>query len=155
MRETSSDRLADPTVNSVYRSWWKPGSSEGAEQIISRAYTVAEAQDLYTELRQRQFSPRGTLPPYELFVEFQPPDGIDFQSEVADEFYLACGWWTWAYCEAIARYQNYVVELRLDWETEYEGNTAYGLTEAEVEAVVRAMDAKFAEAMETFYPSPP
>jgi hypothetical protein len=29
MRETSPARLAEPTVNSVYRSWWKPGSSEG------------------------------------------------------------------------------------------------------------------------------
>ncbi len=40
--------------------------------------------------------------------------------------------------------------MRLKLETEYRGHVTHGLTYSEIEAVVKAMDAKFAEAQETF-----
>ena len=106
------DSVTDPSVNHVGRSWGRQGISGTVTQAIWRTYTVAEAERWYNELRASQYHPRSTLPSYELFLEFEPPDEIDFQSQVADEFYLACGWWTSAYCEVIARYRNYGVEMR-------------------------------------------
>lgn len=144
----------DPTVNHVAREW-EGGEYGLAFQSIWRAYTVADAKEKYDELLASQFHPSTTLPPYEIFVEFKPPDEISFHSQVVDEFYMACGWWGTAYCEVVARYHNYVTEMRLGLEAEYEGNTNDGLTYSETEAVVRAMDAMFAEAMEEFYPSSP
>jgi len=144
-----NNATTDPTINHVAREWEGNGV---AFQSIWRAYTGLDAERKYDELRASQFHPSRTLPPYEVFVEFKPPDEIRFQSHVADEFYIACGWWTWAYCEVIARYRNYVVELRLDQEATYEGHVTHGLTYPEIEAVVRAMDARFSEVMETFYP---
>jgi hypothetical protein len=156
IRDHPQDSLTDRTINHVYRSWW--GKAEGTgkvEQTIWRAYTIASAQELYAELRQSQFYVHRTPSPPDFFVAFEPPDEIDFQSQIADEFYLACGWRIWARCEVIARYCNYVVDMRLDQEAEHEEHVTHGLTYAEIEAVVRVMDAKFAEAMETFSTSPP
>ncbi len=146
----------DPTINHVYRKWWGQawGDARSAEQAIWRAYSIADAIKKYKELRQSQFHPRVT-PKYDLFIEFVPPAEINFQSEVADEFYLACGWWGTAYCEIIARYRNYVVDMSLDLEARYDGHVSHGLTYAEIETVIRAMDAKFAEAMKEFYPTSP
>jgi len=156
IRDHPQGSLTDSTIDHVYRSWWGKAQSSGkADQAVWRAYTTGDAENWYAELRQRQFHPSRTLPPYELFLEFEPPDEIDFHSQVADEFYLACGWWTWAYCEVVARYRNYVVDMHLDLEAEYAGHTSEGLTYAEIETAVRAMDAKFAEAMAQFYPSRP
>jgi hypothetical protein len=43
----------------------------------------------------------------------------------------------------------------IDQEMECEGYTNRGLTYSEIEDLIRVMDAKFAEAMEEFYPSSP
>jgi hypothetical protein len=141
----------DPTINSVAREWWQVGTSRSVRQEISRAYTIADAQEGYTKLRG-QFRPTRRLHPADFYMEFEPPEEINFQSQAADEFYLACGWWTWAYCRVIARYHNYTVEMHLDLEAEYEGHITQGLTFAEIETIVRAMDAKFAEGMGMPYP---
>ncbi len=157
VREREFPDTPDPTINHVYRSWWNQarGTSGGADQAIWRAYTIADAQEKYEALRESQFYVHFTPSPDEFFADFKPPSEIDFQSQVADEFYLACGWRIWAHCEVLARYRNYVVNMSLDLEAEYEGHVTYGLTYPEIEAVIRAMDAKFAEAMEEFYPSSP
>lgn len=158
IRDHPQGSLTDPTINHVYRSWWNEaeGSSGKVQQHIWRAYTIVDANERYAELRQNPvllscFTPS----PYDFYVEFYPPSEISFQSQVADEFYLTCGWRGVAYCEVIARYRNYLVEMRLEREAEYEGHVSEGLTYPEIEAVVRAMDAKFTETVETFYPSPP
>jgi hypothetical protein len=156
IRDLPQGMMTNPTINHVYRSWW--GEAEGVgkvEQAIWRAYTIADAEDKYAELRQSQFYVHRTSSPPDFYVPFEPPDEINFQSQVADEFYLACGWRIWARCEVVARYRNYVVDMRLDLEAEYEGHATHGLTYPEIEAVVRAMDAKFAEAMGEFYPTSP
>ena len=145
----------DPTVNHVAREWGRKEISGTAFQSIWRAYTVADAERKYDELRASQFEPSRPLYPGTIFVPFAPPAEINLQSQVADELYLACGWWGVAYCEVVARYRNYTVELRLDLEAEYEGHTTVGLTYPEIETIVRAMDAKFAEAMGEFYPTSP
>jgi hypothetical protein len=152
-RDHPQGSLTDRTINHVYRSWW--GEAEGAgkvEQAIWRAYTVADAEKKYADLRQSQFYAHRTPSPPEFFVAFEPPDEINFRSQIADEFYIACGWRIWARCEVIARYCNYVVDMRLDQEAEREGHVTHGSTYTEIEAMVRAMDAKFAEAMGEFYP---
>jgi hypothetical protein len=144
----------DPAANHVWREWWGPPDESGfVFQSIWRAYTVAAAEERYDELRVSQFEPSRPSP-YDTFVPFEPPDEIGVRSQVADEFYVACGWWGRAYCEVVARYRNYVVELHLDREAECEGRVSEGLTYPEIETIVTAMDARFAEAMEEFYPTP-
>ncbi|MCL4871885.1 MAG: hypothetical protein KJ063_23245 [Anaerolineae bacterium] len=49
----------------------------------------------------------------------------------------------------MSRYQNYVVFLRLDQQAEFEGHITNGLTPAEIEAVIWAMEAEFAEHLGT------
>lgn len=144
----------DPSVNHIAREW-EGGKYGLAFQSIWRAYTVADAEEKYDELLASQFKPSRPLYPGTVFVPFEPPTEIDFQSRIADEYYLACGWWDTAYCEVVARYRNYVVEMRLGRAAEYEGNINDGLTYPEIVVVLRAMDAKFTEAIEEFYPAPP
>jgi hypothetical protein len=141
----------DPTINHVYRSWYDETEDWGkAEQAIWRAYTTEDAREKYAELRQMpQLLPHYTPGPYEFYAEFKPPPEIDFQSQIADEFYLACGRRNGFQCRVIARYRNYVSYMRLYLEIEYEGRTREGLTYQEIEVVVRAMDAKFADFLAT------
>lgn len=151
IRDHPQGSLADPTINHVYRSWWGKAQGNGkADQAIWRATSIADSRPHYDELRGSQFEPSRPLASGTTYVPFEPPTAIDFQSKVADEFYLACGWWDWAYCEVIARYRNYVVEMSLDLEAEYEGYSTRGLTYADIETVVEAMDAKFAEFLNAF-----
>ncbi len=140
------DLFNDPTINHVSREFWNPDKGSGQiAQSIWRAYTLADAQAKYADLRGSQFAPSRPLYPGTIFVPFEPPVPNDLRSKTADEFYLACGWWGPAYCEVVARYRNYVVELRLDQEAEHEGNVTHGLTQIQVGAAVTAMDVKFAE----------
>ena len=143
----------DPTINHLAREWYHEGCSGGVFQSIWRAYTAGAAAGKYDGLRDSQFNFGPPADPGAAFIPLKPPEEIDFQSEAADEFYLACGWSTWAYCELVARYRNYVVEMRLDLQAEYEGQVHCGLTYPEIEAAIRAMDAKFAWALETL-PTP-
>jgi hypothetical protein len=140
----------DPTINFISREWWQVGTSRSVRQSIWRAYTTVDAQEKYDELRG-QFRPTGPLHPTDFYVEFEPPEEINFKSQAADEFYLACGWWTWAYCKVIGHYHNYVVEMSLDLEAECEGHITQGLTHAEIATIVVAMDTKFVEGMEILY----
>lgn len=134
-----------PRANHVHRRYGNPPSVGIVSQDIWRAYTVADAEEKYTELRQSQFQPR--LPAEEMVAPWEPPDEIAFQSIVADEYYLACGWEEWASCQYLARYRNYVTYLRLDRQAEMEERQSQGLTYAEIEAVLKAVDAKFSEAL--------
>jgi hypothetical protein len=144
----------DPRANHVHRRFSNPPIAGIVSQDIWRAYTTVEAERKYDKLRASQFKPSRSLYPGTTFVPFEPPAEISFQSQVADEVYLACGWIGWAFCQVIARYRNYVVYMRLDREAQFEGNHSSGLTYAEIEAVVGAMDAKFAAVIEASYPSP-
>ncbi|MEJ2149982.1 MAG: hypothetical protein P8Z40_10925 [Chloroflexota bacterium] len=157
IRDLPYDKMTDPTTNHVYRSWWWEMVGSGkVEQDIWRSYTVEDAEKHYAELRQSQFHPSRTPHPDDTFVEFEPPEEITFRSQIADEFYLACGrWGRGPECVVVARYRNYVTQLRIDQEMECEGYTNRGLKYSEIEDLIRAMDARFVEAMEEFYPSPP
>lgn len=150
-------RIMDPTINHVAREWWNPEKgSAGIMQSIWRAYAIEDAQEKYIELRQSPvLLSRFTPSPYDFYVEFRPPSEIGFQSQIADEFYIACGWIVWSYCEVVTRYRNYVVDMQLNLEAEHAEHVSHGLTYSEIDAVVEAMDARFAEAMEEFYPSSP
>ena len=151
IRTMPIDSLTDPTVNHVYRSWW--GESKGAgkvQQAIWRSYTIADAEKHYAELRQSQFYLLSTPPPSDFYVPFEPPDEIDFHSQIADEFYLACGWRIWAYCEVVARYHNYVVAMDMKLEAKHEGHVTQGLAYAEIEDAVRAMDARFEQVLNSY-----
>lgn len=148
-----SEADTDPTVNHVARRWGHMSGAKG-EQAIWRAYTVGDAERKYNELRQSQFQPREPLYPGTIFVKFEPPAEIDFHSQIADEFYLACGWWGWAYCQVVARYRNYVVYMSLDQQADHEGTHTDGLSYAEIEVIVRAIDTKFVESLDSL-PTPP
>jgi len=150
-RDSPKDSLNDPTINHVYRSWWGQAKGHGGvEQSIWRAYKIADAEELYEDLRGRQFLEGYTPPPDESYAEFRPPHEINFQSKIADEFYIACGWRAWGYCQVLARYRNYVTYMKLDLDGQYKGYTTIGLTYLEIETILNAMDAKFAEFLSAF-----
>ena len=72
---------------------------------------------------------------------------------MADEFYFACGWVSVAYCELVARYRNYVVDFRVDHQAELGNNKSQGLTYAEIEHALIAVDSKITEKIDTL-PTP-
>ncbi len=137
----------DPTINHVGREWWNPRKGSAyISQSIWRSYTVSDAKKGYIELRQSPLLLARLTPiPEDFYVEFSPPPELSFQSQVADEFYLACGWDVWAYCEVVARYRNYTLELNLPLEAEYQGRIRQGLTYREMDAALKAMDNEFQE----------
>ena len=48
-------------------------------------------------------------------VAWMVPDNLTFSSATADEFYVACGYWSNRYrCKWISRYQEYVIFLNAD-----------------------------------------
>ena len=147
------DIVTDPTVNYVSRSWEHIGLSGTYNQQIWRAYSVADAVEKYSELLNG-FEPQTELAPEVVYVPFEPPSEIQLANLSADEFYLACGQLAIVYCQAIARYRNYVVLFYLSLESEFQGQKDPGLTYAEIENVLRSMDTKFQGALETL-PTPP
>lgn len=138
-----------PQANHVHREFGNPPSSGIVSQDIWRAYTIADAEEKYAELRQSQFQPR--LAREEMVSPWESPEEIEFRSEVADEWHLACGWEEWAYCQYLVRYRNYVTYLRLDREAKLDDRTSQGLTYAEIEAVLKVADAKFGTALEQLF----
>lgn len=153
IRDMPQGSLTDPTINHVYRSWWGETQGDGkVDQSIWRAYTIDDAEEQYAKLRQQSmFRPDFTPSPQDLYLEFKQPPEITFYSEIADEFFLACGWLYGAQCHVIARYRNYVTYMTLDLDGQsYNGYTTIGLTYPEMETILNAMDAKFAEFLNAF-----
>jgi hypothetical protein len=146
--EFPQDTSTDPTTNHVGRTWGNMVNGAGAEQAIWRAYSIVDAQRKYDEL-QTQFNPSRPSVPNAIFVEPKTPTEISFQSQVADEMHLACGWVHIAYCVVVARYRNYVTDIRVDLQAEHEGIHSNGLTYEQIENIVTAMDAKFANFLST------
>lgn len=130
-----------PRANHVHRDFSNPPSAGFVSQDIWRAYTIADAKEKYAELRQSQFQPR--LAPEEMVAPWEPPTEIGFQSSVADEFYLACGWEEWAYCQYLARYRNYVTYLHLGRHAEQGSLRSVGLTFSEIEEVLNGVETQF------------
>ncbi len=152
IRDWPKGSLTDTTINHVYRSWWGKRQGYGkVEQHIWRSYTIEDARAFYLELRQDQFDPLRTPHPDQIYVPYNTPEEIKFQSQLAQEFYLACGWSAFPQCVAIARYKNYVVEIITDWETiGPDGKTRNGLTYKELEKILVEMDGKFSEFLATY-----
>jgi hypothetical protein len=136
------DTSTDPTANHIWRTWGHMSGAK-AEQAIWRAYSIIDAQKKYDEL-QSQFHPSRPSEPDAIFIEPKPPTEISFQSQIVDEMHLACGWVYTAYCVVVARYRNYVTEVRMDLQTEHEGIHSDGLMYEQVENILIAMDTKFA-----------
>jgi hypothetical protein len=151
-RDWPKDSLVDPTINHVYRSWWRPSLSYGVlEQHIWRGNSTDDAHSVYLGLRQDQYDPIRTPHPDKIYIPYKTPIEIDFQGGSADEFYIACGWSGFPRCVAIARYRNYTVELITDWETiGPDGKVRNGLTTDEIETILKAMDMRFVEFLNAF-----
>lgn len=138
-----------PRNNHVHRQFGS-GTSAIVSQDIWRSYTIRDAKRKFNDLMESQFVPKRPLHPTELYLPFEPPSEISFQSQAADDFYLACGWWTIASCRLIGRYDNYVVFLHLDHERDYEGRHTDGLTFQQMEPIIEAMDTKIVEIIKTY-----
>jgi hypothetical protein len=137
------DAVTDPGVNSVGRSWGHPQECGTANQGIWRAHSISRAKRKYSELVKDISQPNTEIHSEDTYIEFQPSEELDYQSQTADEFYLACGLRDVAYCVVFARYRNYVTSMTLKREAEFDNHRSCGLTYPEIEAVIRAMDAKF------------
>lgn len=141
---TPKDKGDDPTINHVFREWQGQGR---VWQNIWRAYAISDAEDLFDDMRDSQFAPNSTLEPYAVFKDFTPPDQFGFTSQIADEYYFACGVWGSSYCEIVARYRNYVTNVHLPLKSEIENDG--GLTYGEMEIILEGMDQQFLEFFET------
>jgi hypothetical protein len=141
--DSADKTVTDSTINHIGRTWGHPGKPETVNQGIWRAYSTAKAKRRYAELLKGFLRLPRTPRPEEVYVEFGPPRAIDFHSQTADEFYLACGWWDLSYCVVFARYRNYVTSMYLEREAELDGRRVGGLTDPEIETVIKAMDARF------------
>jgi hypothetical protein len=145
--EFSQDHFMDPTTNHVGQEWYSPEKGSAyISQSIWRAYTIKDAKEKYSELRQALLlTQRFTPSPYDFYVEFRPPVELNYESRIADEFYIACGWVVWAYCDVVARYQNYSVELNLPLEAIFQEHASQGLTYSEIETVLKSLESKYDE----------
>jgi hypothetical protein len=147
IRDWPKGSLTDTSINHVYRSWW--GEAEGIgkiEHAVWRAYSIDDAKDFYAELRHDQYDPLRTPSSSQIYIAYKTPTEIQYSSQVADEYYLACGWSGFPRCVAIARYRNYVSEIIADWETiGPDGELREGLTFDEIEELIKNMDEKFLE----------
>ncbi len=139
-----------PQNNHVHREFGQANMSGIVSQDIWRAYTERDAQRKFDDLIESQFVPKQPLPSWDFYLPFEPPSEITFQSEFADEFYLACGWWTIAYCQVVARYKNYVVYLRLDHKRDYGEYHSEGLNYQQMEKIIKAMDAKMEKVLQSY-----
>ena len=118
------------------------------DTLISQVFTTSSRKirdNTYFQELQKGNHPNDPQRPGDFFMEFKSPDDIQFESWAADEYSLTCGWMTWAYCSLIVRYRNYNTALRLDLQAEYKGEKSDGLTYAEMEPIMKAMDTRFVE----------
>lgn len=76
-------------------------------------------------------------------VPFTSPSEITFKSQIADEYYFACGVNEIPQCKMLARYQNYFAFFYFELATTEPG----GLTYSEIEDVLEAFEAKVSEAL--------
>jgi hypothetical protein len=133
--------FTDVAINHVYRGWRNAKEHTGGiEQSIWRSYVDSDAKKRFASQLLNQYGPPSTPGPSTKYVPFVTPKELTFQSKVADQFYVACGWYDYPKCIALARYRNYVTEVIASWKTDGEG----GMTLEEVNAVLKNMDAKFA-----------
>jgi hypothetical protein len=133
----------DSMVNHVYRSWIdSTGGSGDAYQTVWRSYTVLESEKWFDDLKKQTFS-FSKKAQKEILVDFSTPKEIDMSAMIADEHYLACGWYGSAYCELIARYSNYVMDFRIEIEMDYEDRHSDGLSYSQIQEIFSQADLAF------------
>jgi hypothetical protein len=122
-----------------------------AGQVIQNVYqfdSVRDALAKYQLYRKADFAK--APPPQVPSTELVTPSEITYQSPIADEYYLGCGWNVAYICRALFRYRNYVVEFYFDIDS---GN-GEGMKVREVEPIVRAMDEQTSSVLGIPFPTP-
>jgi|CXWL01.1.fsa_nt_gi hypothetical protein len=120
------------------RDFYLPNAPGHALQEVYRFSDERAASDKFKVYMEGNFNESEVRQP---FVPFAPPQEITFKSQVADEYYFACGVDVIPQCKMLARYQNYFVYFYFDHATEQEPG---GLTYAEIERVLEALEGKVA-----------
>jgi hypothetical protein len=149
IRDMPINSLSDPAINHVYRSWWGKEQGYGkVEQVIWRSSSADNAKQYFDELRGNQFDPIRTPKPElkQIYIHYEKPNGINFESGFADEIYYACGWSGFPRCVMIARYKNFTTALIVDWQTTGpDGKLRQGVDLTEFERLMFEVDKRFAE----------
>jgi len=148
MRDMPINSLSDSAINHVYRSWWgKKQNYGGVEQSIWRSVSESNAESFYDETQRGQLGPPIRTPVSGLiYVPYERPGEIGFKSNFASEYDYGCGWSGGPHCVMVARYQNYVTALIIDWQTtDSDGVLQKGLDLIEFEKLMYQVDNKFAE----------
>lgn len=144
-RDAPINLFSDPMINHVWRSWGqRNGGSGSAYQTVWRSSTINEAEQWFDKLKQQQFYFNKEAQ-RDLLIEFKTPKEIAFESTTANEYYLACGWYRSAYCELVARYENYNMDFRIDLEMDYRGNQSDGISYKQIQELFNSGDSKFSE----------
>ena len=118
------------------RSYYIPHEPGQVFQEVYRRPTAEDASEKFKEYLSGSFNESKIRQP---FVPFSPPPEITFQSQIADEYYFACGVDEAPQCKMLARYRNYFVYFYFDVSIE---ESRGGLTYPEIVTVLEALEAK-------------
>jgi hypothetical protein len=123
------------------QDYYLKGASGHAYEEVYRFSSNEEAGRIFSTYKDNSFNKSDVRSP---FSTFQPPSDIKFESNIADESYLACGVDVIPQCQFIARYKAYLIYFYFDRSSlESPG----GLTYPEIENVLVKLEAKVADVL--------
>jgi len=122
------------------RDFYLPNAYGHSFQEVFRRPNDNEASKKYKTYLSGEFNVSGARQPA---IPFVPPPEITFKSNIANEYYFACGVDVIPQCKMLARYRNYFVYLYLNLSTNTEPG---GLTYSEIEHVLEALESKVSDA---------
>ena len=138
------------------RSFGMPDVAGHVLQDVFRLDSVAAAQATFQTYREVDF--RKHPPPRTPSSEFVPPPEVSYHSPLADDSYFGCGVDVVPACRAIIRYGQYVVSFYIDVNHGTADGvvitTEEGLTIADIEPILRALDHQGAASLGLPLPPP-
>lgn len=141
--------LRNPPANHVTATWRREGARAIVEQIVWRAYSVNEARLIYQEM-ESHFALMPQIP-----IHMHLPSGaqgkIEFEHLHAGDSRLVCGSGIGHDCIYIARYDKYVISIRIPLQTESAARANEvqdGFSSEQVKGLITAVDTQFQDSLE-------
>ena len=136
------ENVKDQITNHVAREWRHKTGAGLVIQSIWRSKTIKGAEKRFDELKSSRYNPSAEWLNSEIVItDYIETDELVFQSEEAEEFYVACGWREYARCVSIFRYHNYVILLNSELSGDLLGiNQSKGLTYTEINNLMCSID---------------
>jgi hypothetical protein len=140
--DTSLCRQGGGGVTAAERDFYRAEAPGHVLQEVYRFLDNQAASHKFSVYRATDFDKPEMSFHYEPLA---PPPEISFRSQIADEYYFACGVEDVPLCRMVARYRNFFVYIYFDHATE---KNAGGLTYSQIEHVLEALETKVAQALD-------